>query len=170
MTQPTNADIDGILPKGPYPPCLRMLSCQKGPTRHAYAWQIGPFWQDALYLTHVVQSNYHNLARGGFADQVFRFILLKARSSILIKIPPKYVLLTAFYIYQLEAYFIYIIHINFKSKYHWNMFLVPYDNWFRCQAITSTSFDLIDPIQLTHICITRPHRLNCIHKQVIKQL
>ena len=26
--------IDGILPKGPY--------------RHAYAWQIGPFWQDIL--------------------------------------------------------------------------------------------------------------------------
>ena len=22
------------------------VSCQKGPTRHAYAWQIGPFWQD----------------------------------------------------------------------------------------------------------------------------
>ena len=21
------------------------VSCQKGPTRHAYAWQIGPFWQ-----------------------------------------------------------------------------------------------------------------------------
>ena len=26
------------------------VSCQKGPTRHAYAWQIGPFWQDALDL------------------------------------------------------------------------------------------------------------------------
>ena len=23
-----------------------MVSCQKGPIRHAYAWQIGPFWQD----------------------------------------------------------------------------------------------------------------------------
>ena len=23
-----------------------MVSCQKGPTRHAYAWQIGLFWQD----------------------------------------------------------------------------------------------------------------------------
>ena len=28
------ADIDGIL--------------QKGPTRHAYAWRMGPFWQDTL--------------------------------------------------------------------------------------------------------------------------
>ena len=25
-----------------------MVSCQKGPTRHAYAWQIGPFSQDTL--------------------------------------------------------------------------------------------------------------------------
>ena len=25
-----------------------MVSCQKGPTRHAYAWQIGAFWQDTL--------------------------------------------------------------------------------------------------------------------------
>ena len=25
-----------------------MVSCQKGPTRHAYAWQIGPFWQDTF--------------------------------------------------------------------------------------------------------------------------
>ena len=24
------------------------LSCQKSPTRHAYAWQIGPFLQDTL--------------------------------------------------------------------------------------------------------------------------
>ena len=29
-----------------------MVSCKKGPTRHAYAWQIGPFWQDTLdYVT-----------------------------------------------------------------------------------------------------------------------
>ena len=25
-------------------------TCQKGPTRHAYAWQIGPFWQDTLVV------------------------------------------------------------------------------------------------------------------------
>ena len=31
--------------------CITMVSCQKGPTRHAYAWQIGPFWQDTLDLT-----------------------------------------------------------------------------------------------------------------------
>ena len=33
---------------------ITMVSCQKGPTRHAYAWQIGPFWQDALELSHHV--------------------------------------------------------------------------------------------------------------------
>ena len=27
---------------------ISMVSCQKGPTRHAYAWQIGPFWHDIL--------------------------------------------------------------------------------------------------------------------------
>ena len=27
---------------------LTMVSCQKGPTHHAYAWRIGPFWQDTL--------------------------------------------------------------------------------------------------------------------------
>ena len=35
-----------------------MVSCQKGPTRYAYAWQIGPFWQDTLdmyFLTVVFQ-------------------------------------------------------------------------------------------------------------------
>ena len=27
-----------------------MVSCQQGPTRNAYAWQIGPFWQDIIEL------------------------------------------------------------------------------------------------------------------------
>ena len=27
---------------------ISRVSCQKGPTRHDYAWQIGPFWQDTL--------------------------------------------------------------------------------------------------------------------------
>ena len=31
------------------------VSCQKGPTRHAYAWQIGPFWQDALDIPSTFQ-------------------------------------------------------------------------------------------------------------------
>ena len=27
---------------------ITRVSCQKGPTHHAYVWQIGPFWQDIL--------------------------------------------------------------------------------------------------------------------------
>ena len=29
-----------------------MVSCQKGPTCHAYAWQIGPFWQDTFKMSY----------------------------------------------------------------------------------------------------------------------
>ena len=29
---------------------ILMVSCQKGPTRHANAWQIGPFWQDTFFF------------------------------------------------------------------------------------------------------------------------
>ena len=30
---------------------ISIVSCQKGPTRHAYAWQIGLFWQDTLDIS-----------------------------------------------------------------------------------------------------------------------
>ena len=30
---------------------ISMVSCQKGPARHAYAWQIGPFRQGTFNLT-----------------------------------------------------------------------------------------------------------------------
>ena len=30
-----------------------MVSCPNGPTRHAYAWQIGPFWQDTLEMWNI---------------------------------------------------------------------------------------------------------------------
>ena len=33
-----------------------MVSCQKGPTRHAYTWQIGPFWQDTIDFPRVNES------------------------------------------------------------------------------------------------------------------
>ena len=36
---------------------ISMVSCQKGPTRHAYAWQIGPFWQDTLDIWGCVCSS-----------------------------------------------------------------------------------------------------------------
>ena len=44
-----------ILPCGRWRHIL-MVSCQKGPTRHAYAWQIGPFWQDTLNLSYIVNT------------------------------------------------------------------------------------------------------------------
>ena len=34
-----------------------MVSCQKGHTRHAYAWQIGPFWQDTLDMKYYTALN-----------------------------------------------------------------------------------------------------------------
>ena len=33
-----------------------MVSCQKGPTRHAYAWRRGPFWQDILEVWDIDQT------------------------------------------------------------------------------------------------------------------
>ena len=52
----SSLQIEGILPKGPYPPCLRMAD------RAPYAWRVGPFWQDTLemrspwYSTNQVQG------------------------------------------------------------------------------------------------------------------
>ena len=37
---------------------ISMVSRQKGPYRHAYAWQIGPFWQETLDITFVGQVYY----------------------------------------------------------------------------------------------------------------
>ena len=34
-----------------------MASCQKGPSRHAYEWQVGPFWQDTLEMSHIVEMH-----------------------------------------------------------------------------------------------------------------
>ena len=52
-----------------------MVSCQKGPIRHAYTWQIGPFWQDILDYVTVRYSS--GLSRkwygtyGGFGSNIF---------------------------------------------------------------------------------------------------
>ena len=35
---------------------ISRVSCQKGPTRHAYAWQIGSFWQDTLDMLHWIHG------------------------------------------------------------------------------------------------------------------
>ena len=33
---------------------ISRVSCQKGPTHHAYAWQLGPFWQDTIDLCFIL--------------------------------------------------------------------------------------------------------------------
>ena len=38
-----------------------MVSCQKGPTRHAYAWQIGPFWQDTLEMKYKLKKRFREI-------------------------------------------------------------------------------------------------------------
>ena len=40
---------------------ISMVSCQKGPTRHAYAWQIGPFWKDTLDIWNHPQNTDHGI-------------------------------------------------------------------------------------------------------------
>ena len=37
---------------------ISKVSCQKGPTRHACAWQIGPIWQDTLDICY--RNCHHN--------------------------------------------------------------------------------------------------------------
>ena len=45
-----------------------MVSCQKGPTRHAYAWQIGPFWQDTLdiWKLHMAEAPHSTFTESAF--------------------------------------------------------------------------------------------------------
>ena len=49
---------------------ISRVSCQKGLTRHAYAWQIGPFWQDTL-------------------DMWFKMVYINGREKITIIAPIK---------------------------------------------------------------------------------
>ena len=55
---------------------LAMVSCQKGPTRHAYAWQIGPFWLDTLdtWVPLRTRKSYISLFTGSFhsAGQIIK--------------------------------------------------------------------------------------------------
>ena len=34
------------------------VSCQNGPTRHAYTWQIGPFWQDTFDVSFLMKYRF----------------------------------------------------------------------------------------------------------------
>ena len=66
------------------------VSCQKGPTRHAYAWQIGAFWQDTLDILSIQIHITHNWIPDDLVDgestsvQVMvRVIDLRARMAYL---------------------------------------------------------------------------------------
>ena len=57
---------------------ILMVSCQKGPTRHVNAWQIGPFWQDTLntilpsfYHIYHYYCDQHNSDAAGFSQNPF---------------------------------------------------------------------------------------------------
>ena len=49
---------------------ISRVSCQKGPTCHAYAWQIGPFWQDTIDIcsTRGDELNQHCMKAGHEVD------------------------------------------------------------------------------------------------------
>ena len=49
---------------------ISRVSCQKGPTRDAYAWQIGPFWQDTFDIYDRKTHHWHTLAVFGETHQI----------------------------------------------------------------------------------------------------
>ena len=62
---------------------ISMVSCQKGPTSHAYAWQIGPFRQDTfdmqgsdLLITAGVSSKHCDDYKNGYAFLLFFWLLM----------------------------------------------------------------------------------------------
>ena len=48
---------------------ISRVSCQKGPTHHAYAWLIGPFWQDTLDIHSIQQAGILIVNRQGMIEQ-----------------------------------------------------------------------------------------------------
>ena len=51
-----------------------MVSCQKGPTRHSYAWKIESFGQDTLVIWWARQMLWNNLQVPGVIDFCFSSI------------------------------------------------------------------------------------------------
>ena len=59
-----------------------MVSCQEGPTCHAYAWQIGPFWQDTPEFIHNKDS-----LRQWMREWICSKFFVRADKTILIIFP-----------------------------------------------------------------------------------
>ena len=55
--------------------CMSRVSCQKGPTRHARAWQIGPFWQDTLDVSLCYKCSNNRLHANDFLYCIAVFLL-----------------------------------------------------------------------------------------------
>ena len=60
-----------------------MVSCQKGPTGHAYAWPIGPFWQDTLKIWQASRQHCSSVACQGVIKTIIQTLDLTA--SIIFK-------------------------------------------------------------------------------------
>ena len=56
------------------------VSCQKGPTRHAYAWLIGPFWQDTLDIWTTVPTISPRMSEPYIPVLYFSFFLPRFRT------------------------------------------------------------------------------------------
>ena len=49
---------------------MSMVSCKKAPPRHAYAWRIGPFWQDTLDVWSTAATQQGNTGQIGQVNRV----------------------------------------------------------------------------------------------------
>ena len=63
---------------------LYRVYSSKGPKRHAYAWQIGPFWQDTLDIR--VYRWYTLLAKAMIGDSMDNFHLNTQYESSMLKL------------------------------------------------------------------------------------
>ena len=52
---------------------ISRVSCQKGPTRHAYAWPIGPFWQDTLDLYDFIVQQIYGIQNNLVSNSAFYY-------------------------------------------------------------------------------------------------
>ena len=59
---------------------ISRVSCQKGPTRHAYAWQIGPFLQDTLDI----QLGYQDMPNNKYVSFVYGVFMSPCAFIILV--------------------------------------------------------------------------------------
>ena len=113
---------------------ISMVSCLKGPTCHASAWQIGPFWQDTLDMT--VLKCAHRVLHLKFI-QTARLIrdkkmsvcvvcnipIAKSREPISI-CPDRFWLASPYFLSEVELYIRYDRHITQETPFQQNMIIL----------------------------------------------